>query len=90
MSTRLTEDVLNDIIRYNHKGKSVVNEQLQLWIEHPKVEKEKVGDYFIMKFEDYLAVREDCSVYKSFLTKDEAMDYCLDKINNESKQAKLF
>lgn len=86
---RMTEEVLNDIIRYNFKGKSTVKEQLELWINHPKVKKEQINDYFILEFEDYLVVRKDCSIYKSFINKQEAIDYCLDKINNESKQSEL-
>ena len=88
--TRSTQSILDDIIRWNYKGKSTVRKQLELWISHPKVKKTEINDYFCMEFHDFFVVRKDCSVYKSFETMEEATDYCLDKVNNESKQSNLF
>ena len=85
------ETVFNNIIRFNPKGKNQVKDRLNFFLKSEEIKKEKINDYFILEFKtEYLIIRKDREIFKSFKNKKDAVDYCLDKINTESPQIKLF
>ena len=94
------EDTFNRIIKYNHGGKKFVKEQLELWRKNEKHIYKVINNYFIIfvpnlydnpneKADEYLVVRNDYLIFKSFENKDDSINYCLDKINTESEQNTL-
>lgn len=81
-------------------GSRFVKEQLTAWYNCENVIVNKINDYVIIDvmklyddssgfYDEFLIIRNDYKIYKSFERLDLAIDYCLDKINNESKQINL-
>ena len=84
------EEVFNCIKRFNPKSKQVFR-QIDAFLESKDLVKEKINDYYLIKFKtEYFITKNDRSVYKSFFNKEDAINYCLDKINTESRQYVLL
>ena len=69
------------------------------WEKEKKIDgkndkEEKLPDgtyYYLIEFKtEFFVTKEDKSIYKSFFNKEDAIDYCLDKINTESNQVEIF
>jgi len=73
--------------------------QIELFFKASNTELTEIGNYILIEFKniitkeitEYLCVNSNnYNIYKSFYKKDEAINYCLDKINTESSQIKLI
>lgn len=83
----------------NNIDKQTRLNQIELFFIALNTEVTEIVNYILIEFknietdktEQYLCVnKNDYNIYKSFYTKDEAINYCLDKINTEGNQIKLI
>lgn len=96
------ENQLKEIKRWNGStGSKFVKDQLKHWCRTKENIAQEINNYIILDilkiakpdanlYDEFLVVRNDYLVFKSFETLTEAVDYCLDKINTESEQLDLF
>ena len=85
------EEVFDSTKRFNINYLKTIKDQIDAFLSAPDIQTEEVGDYFILTFKtEFFVTKKDKTIYRSFLSKDEAVDYCLDKINTESKQLDLL
>lgn len=86
------EQTFNQLKRFNPKNApSLIRSQVDAILNSPEISVEQIGDYYCVKLNtEYFTIKKDYSVFKSFPNKRYAIDYCLDKLNTESKQQSLF
>ena len=102
MKNLSTEKWFNEIIRHQGKeGARVISEQIKAFISMPEMVLDKIGEYYILDINfynknkknipmDYFCVSSCGLKFKSFQEKQNAIDYCLDKMNWETKQIELL
>lgn len=85
-----TEEIFNNTKRFCPKSKSI-KRTIESFLSDSRIPLEEIEYYYLLTFKtEFFVVKKDKSIYKSFLNKKNAVDYCLDKINTESKQSELF
>ena len=91
MNIKTIEEVFDSTKRFNTNYLKTIKDQIDVFLSAPDIPTEEVGDYFILTFKtEFFVTKKDKTIYKSFFTKQDAINYCLDKINTESKQIDLL
>lgn len=90
---RSIKDTFSLLQQYGgNEGKDVISGMINNFIESDEIDKEEIGNYVKINepYGGYVTVNRLLhSEYKCFDTENEAIDYCLDKINEQGKQIKL-
>lgn len=96
------EQNFKNILKYQgYQGKKIVKEQLKLWTTIKNCLFKEINNYYILDIkkiytekgnheDEFLVIRKDFEIFKSFRKSNDAIDYCLDKINTENKQLSIF
>lgn len=94
------EESFKDVIKsQGNEGLKYVKEQLSLWLKNGLFK--EINNYFIIEMSkiyidnnkhenEFIAFKNDHSVFKSFTNSYDAINYCLDKMNSEKKQINIF
>lgn len=84
------EELFNLNKRFYPKN-NYIKEMITSFLSNENINIEEINDYYILHLDkEYFVTKKNKEVYKSFLNKEDAVNYCLDKINTESKQINLF